>query len=78
MRVQYGKMVCIGLIQEENKMVYFLISNGRAWYEGEEFWIFESYIPRLIKVLDLLNHTAFLDNNLIFFMGNVRTGNNYL
>ncbi len=43
-------------------MVYFLIDKGRAWYEREEFWIFESYIPELVKVLDLLNHTAFLDN----------------
>lgn len=50
------------IIKEENKMVYFLIDKGRAWYEGEEFWIFESYIPELVKALALLNHTAFLDN----------------
>ncbi|MCR2048795.1 hypothetical protein NSB25_16090 [Acetatifactor muris] len=48
-------------IIKENNMVYFLINKGRDWNEGEEFWIFESYIPELVKVLDLLNHTAFLD-----------------
>ena len=51
------------IIKEENKMVYFLIDKGgRDWHGGEEFWIFESYIPELIKALDLLNDTAFLDN----------------
>ncbi|MDE6233294.1 MAG: hypothetical protein K2M60_08130 [Lachnospiraceae bacterium] len=42
-------------------MVYFLIDIGGDWYTGEYFWIFESYIPELVKVLDLLNQTAFLD-----------------
>lgn len=43
-------------------MVYFLIDKGNCdWHVGEEFWIFESYIPELIKVLHTLNHTAFLD-----------------
>ena len=42
-------------------MVYFLIDKGnRDWYFGEIFWIFEGYVPELIKVLDLLNDTAFL------------------
>ena len=50
------------MINEENKMVYFLIDRGSDWYGGEEFWIFESYIPELVKALDLLNCTAFLDN----------------
>ena len=51
------------IIKEENKMVYLLIDKGgRDWHGGEEFWIFESYMPELIKALDLLNHTAFLDN----------------
>jgi len=50
------------IIKEENNMVYFLIDKGSDWYNGEEFWIFESYIPELVKALDLLNHTAFLDN----------------
>lgn len=45
----------------DNGMVYFLIDKGGDWYLGEKFWIFESYIPELIKVLDLLNQTAFLD-----------------
>ena len=42
-------------------MVYFLIDYGSDWYFGEKFWIFESYIPELIKVLALLNKTAFFD-----------------
>ncbi len=50
------------IIKEENKMVYFLIDRGSDWYFGEEFWIFESYIPELVKALDLLSHTAFLEN----------------
>lgn len=44
-----------------DNMVYFLIDRGRDWHEGEVFWIFESYIPELVKALDLLNQTAFLD-----------------
>ena len=42
-------------------MVYFLIDKGGFWYSREQFWIFESYIPELVKALDLLNQTAFLD-----------------
>lgn len=49
------------IISDDNNMVYFLIDKGGDWYIGEKFWIFESYIPELIKVLDLLNKTAFLD-----------------
>lgn len=44
-----------------DEMVYFLIDRGSDWYFGECFWIFECYIPELIKVLDLLNQTAFLN-----------------
>lgn len=44
----------------DGSMVYFLIDRGGDWYTGEKFWIFESYIPELIKALDLLNQTAFL------------------
>ena len=43
-------------------MVYFLIDRGNDWHFGEEFWIFESYVPELVKVPELLSHTAFLDN----------------
>ncbi|MDE6127877.1 MAG: hypothetical protein K2G16_01620 [Lachnospiraceae bacterium] len=50
------------IIKDEDKMVYFLIDKGSDWYAGEEFWIFESDIPELVKALDVLNHTAFLDN----------------
>ena len=50
------------IIKEENNMVYFLIDKSSDWYCGEEFWIFESYVSELVKALDLLNHTAFLDN----------------
>lgn len=42
-------------------MVYFLIDFGGDWYTGEKFLIFESCIPELIKVLALLNQTAFFD-----------------
>lgn len=42
-------------------MVYFLIDIGEDWYFGERFLIFESGIPELVKVLDLLNQSAFLD-----------------
>ena len=45
----------------EDTMVYFLIDRGGDWYSGEEFWIFESYLPELIKVLCILNETAFLN-----------------
>jgi len=49
-------------IVPDDAMVYFLIDKGGDWYNsGEKFWIFESYIPELIKALDLLNQTAFLD-----------------
>lgn len=48
------------IIPEDN-MIYFLIDKGNDWYTGEIFWIFESYLPELIKVLHLLNKTAFLD-----------------
>lgn len=44
-----------------DEMVYFLIDKGSDWYLGEKFWIFESYIPELVKALNLLNETAFLD-----------------
>lgn len=50
------------IIEDGDKMVYFLIDRGGDWHTGEEFWLFESYIPELVKALDLLNHTAFLDN----------------
>ena len=45
----------------ENEMVYFLIDKSSGWHLGEKFWIFESYIPELVKALELLNQTAFLD-----------------
>ena len=49
------------IIPDDN-MVYFLIDKGnRDWNFGELFWIFESYIPELIKALNALNQTAFLD-----------------
>lgn len=44
-----------------DEMVYFLIDRGSDWHSGEKFWIFESYIPELVKALELLNRTAFLD-----------------
>lgn len=45
----------------ESGMVYFLLDYGdRDWYFGEKFYIFESYIPELIKALDLLNQSCFL------------------
>lgn len=43
-----------------DSMVYFLIDKGGDWYSGEHFWIFESYIPELVRALDLLSQTAFL------------------
>lgn len=50
-------------IISDNSMVYFLIDKGnRDWYLGEKFWIFESYVPELVKALEVLNHTAFLLN----------------
>jgi len=48
-------------IISNSDMVYFLIDKGGDWHLGEKFWIFESYLPELIKVLNLLNQTAFLD-----------------
>lgn len=42
-------------------MVYFLIDWGSDWYLGEKFWIFEGCIPELVKALDVLNRTQFLD-----------------
>lgn len=48
------------IIPEDN-MVYFLIDCGSDWHSGEQFWIFESCVPELIKVLELLNQTAFLE-----------------
>lgn len=44
----------------ETSLVYFLIDQGSFWYMGERFWIIESYIPELIKVLCLLNQSTFL------------------
>lgn len=45
----------------ESGMVYLLLDYGdRDWYYGEKFWIFESYIPGLVKALDLLNKSCFL------------------
>lgn len=46
------------IISEED-MVYFLIDHGNDWYLGEKFWIFESGIAELIKVLKRLNETQF-------------------
>lgn len=63
--VDYSSWFCFlpQIIKEESKMVYFLIDKGGSnLCGGEEFWIFESYIPELINALDLLNRTAFLDN----------------
>jgi len=48
-------------IISKNEMVYFLIDKGADWYNGECFWILESYVPELVKILDLLNKTAFLN-----------------
>ena len=48
-------------IVPEDDMVYFLIDNGSYWYVGEQFWIFESGISELTKVLSVLNQSAFLD-----------------
>ena len=48
-------------IVPEDDMVYFLIDNGSYWYAGEQFWIFESGISELTKVLSVLNQSAFLD-----------------
>ena len=49
-------------IVPEDKMVYFLIDIGNCdWHFGEKFWIFESYIPELVKALRLLSDTAFLE-----------------
>ena len=48
-------------IISEDEMVYFLIDKGNDWHLGEKFWIFESGIPELVKALNLLNRTAFLD-----------------
>lgn len=59
--IQHG-FIFASNYKEENKMVYFLIDKSSDWYCGEEFWIFESYVSELVKALDLLNHTAFLDN----------------
>ena len=42
-------------------MVYFLIDRGGDWHTGEHVWLFESYLPELIKALTLLNKTTFLD-----------------
>lgn len=49
-------------ILPDEEMVYFLIDKGGDWHTGECFWIFESYVPELVKALDLLNQTAFLDS----------------
>lgn len=48
-------------IVPRDDMVYFLIDLGGDWYFGEKFWIFEGYLLELVKVLDVLNQTAFLD-----------------
>ena len=59
--VDYSWYSLLPQIISDNTMVYFLIDKGnRDWYFGEIFWIFEGYVPELIKVLDLLNDTAFL------------------
>lgn len=59
--VDYSWYSLLPQIISDNIMVYFLIDKGnRDWYFGEIFWIFEGYVPELIKVLDLLNDTAFL------------------
>lgn len=42
-----------------DEMVYFLIDKGNDWYLGEKFWIFESYIPELVKALDLLKRETY-------------------
>ena len=44
----------------ENGMVYFLIDQGGDWHDEERFYIYESYIPELVKVLALLNQSCFL------------------
>lgn len=41
--------------------VYFLLNFGRDWHVGEKFWIFESSVLELVKVLALFNETAFLN-----------------
>ncbi len=47
----------------DNPLVYFLIDKGgRDWHFGEEFWVFETYLPELIKALEVLTQTAFLMN----------------
>ncbi len=45
----------------EDGMVYFLLDQGGDWYNGELFYIFESCIPELVKVLAQLNQSFFLD-----------------
>lgn len=47
------------IIAQED-MVYFLIDMGEDWYFGENFWLFESGVSELVKILDLLNSSAFL------------------
>lgn len=46
------------IISEDN-MVYFLIDKSSPI--RDKFWIFESSVSELTKVLNLLNHSAFLD-----------------
>lgn len=48
-------------IAPEDDMVYFLIDRGGYWYQGEHFWIFESGILELTKVLSVLSKSVFLD-----------------
>lgn len=46
----------------DDREAYFLIEKTGSVHLNEKFWVFESCIPELIKALDLLNKTAFLNN----------------
>jgi len=48
------------LLPEETGKVYFLLDLGGDRYAAGSFWLFEGYLPELVQVLSLLNHTAFL------------------
>lgn len=47
-------------IVPKDDMAYFLIDSGHYWYDGEQFWIFESGILELTEVLSVLNQSSFL------------------
>ncbi len=60
--VDYATWFChLPQMISDDDMVYFLIDKGGDWHLGETFWIFESAIPELVKALNLLNQTTFLE-----------------